>query len=316
MAQKLVLRGLFGGGVILLLILSVVGYWGATSVYFEAVSHFKLQYFVLGLCAFFFFVLTRQLRWTIVSLVLVLVNLAVLVPWYVPDSVPNAARTAPIRLLFANVYVNNMEYDRLKSIIRRERPDLIALAEVTPAWQEALTDLEPLYPYSLAGVGPGQSGMLMYSSRPLTPLSDIDALGISERKILGATVTWEGISFAAIAVHPRPPIGPDLFEERNRFLATVGGYVRDRTAPVVVIGDFNVSLWSPIHQQFSHISGLRNARRGFGILPTWPAHQSLLFIPIDHCFISQDVDVRNFRTGASIGSDHLPILAELSLPQS
>lgn len=289
---------------------------GAVHVYVDAVSHFKLQYFVLGLCALFFFALTRQVQWSVASLALVLLNLAVLLPWYFPDSAPRSPSAVPVRLLFANVYANNTDYDRLKTLIRSERPDIIALAEVTPAWQDALADLEEVYPYSLAGVGPGQAGMLMYSALPLTPLNDLGSLGLSDRELLGATVNWEGVSFAAIAVHPLPPITPGMFEARNRFLQTVGTYAGDRLEPVVMIGDFNVSLWSPIHQQFSRTSGLRNARQGFGILPSWPVHRFPLLIPIDHCFVSNEVHVRTFRTGPRVGSDHLPIVADLSIPQS
>ena len=38
--------------------------------------------------------------------------------------------------------------------------------------------------------------------------------------------------------------------------------------------------------------------------------------PIDHCLVSSEIQVQNFKLGQAIGSDHLPIIAELLIPQS
>lgn len=316
MIQKQFFLRLLGGGVVFLIFLSVAGNLGALNVYLDAVSHFKLQYCLLGLGALFFFALSRQMHWSALSLVLILINLTVLLPWYFPRSSSLSATTVPVRLLFANVYVSNTNYDRLKSLIRTERPDLIALAEATPAWQAALSDLKEIYPYSVEAVEPGRDGMLMYSSLPLTPLKDV---GGSWRQVLGATVERDGVFFTAIAIHPLPPTNSTQFAARNQLLSTVSAYLRkamlENQNPTIVLGDFNISLWSPIYQQFVRESGLQNARRGFGILPTWPIPWLPLLIPIDHCLISPDIQVRAFQTGSEIGSDHLPIIADVSLPQ-
>ena len=61
-------------------------------------------------------------------------------------------------------------------------------------------------------------------------------------------------------------------------------------------------------------SSLRNARQGLGILPThsiFAPQIAALSAPIDRCLVSADVRVKDFRLGPAIGSDHLPIIAEL-----
>ena len=64
-------------------------------------------------------------------------------------------------------------------------------------------------------------------------------------------------------------------------------------------------------------TGLDNARKGFGLLPTWPAFMPWPFlrIPIDHCLVSPDIRVIRMRTGRTIGSDHLPIIVDMAIPR-
>jgi hypothetical protein len=58
-------------------------------------------------------------------------------------------------------------------------------------------------------------------------------------------------------------------------------------------------------------------------IPTWPTEAKfspikpplswLLLIPIDHFLISPEIKVLDIRTGANVGSDHLPLIADLVL---
>ena len=42
----------------------------------------------------------------------------------------------------------------------------------------------------------------------------------------------------------------------------------------------------------------------------------LLTIPIDHCLISRDITVSNLYVGPDLGSDHLPLVADLHIPEA
>lgn len=82
--------------------------------------------------------------------------------------------------------------------------------------------------------------------------------------------------------------------------------------PVILAGDFNMPSDSPmmasLHRQFR--DAFRDAGWGFGYTrPTrWP------FIGIDHILVSPEWDVRSCQVGPDVGSDHLPLLAEVVLP--
>ncbi len=102
--------------------------------------------------------------------------------------------------------------------------------------------------------------------------------------------------------------------QRNRQLAAIGDYVAKVKNPLL-IGDFNVTMWSSYYKVFVSKAGLRNARRSFGIIPTWSTFRPLLYIPIDHCFVGRDMKVLNIRTGRHVGSDHLPLITDLLVPR-
>lgn len=118
-----------------------------------------------------------------------------------------------------------------------------------------------------------------------------------------------------LVVHTVPPHDAQFSDERNRELQRLAQRAREFPKPLVVIGDFNTGMWSPHYQRFERTSELHNARRGFGIVNTFPMDgYALLRVPLDHCFVSSDIAVLNFERGRACGSDHAPIIAELALP--
>jgi endonuclease/exonuclease/phosphatase (EEP) superfamily protein YafD len=92
-----------------------------------------------------------------------------------------------------------------------------------------------------------------------------------------------------------------IFIPGNLQLDGVGQYLQSLESPKLLLGDLNITMWSPYYQQLTRKTGLKNARDGFGILPSWPtsSHRrpflngliSMLAIPIDHCLLSPDLSV-------------------------
>ena len=87
-------------------------------------------------------------------------------------------------------------------------------------------------------------------------------------------------------------------------------------APVLLLGDMNLTPWSPAFADLLQQTGLRDGRLGFGLLPTWPARWGVLGIPIDHALISPAVTIHQMEIGRDVGSDHRPLVIEFSVSGS
>ncbi len=81
----------------------------------------------------------------------------------------------------------------------------------------------------------------------------------------------------------------------------------------MVLGDLNVTPWSPFFRDLLREGALRNARKGYGLRPTWPTMLPPLLIPVDHCLVSSGVTVHDCRAGRNVGSDHYPLVVDFSL---
>jgi endonuclease/exonuclease/phosphatase (EEP) superfamily protein YafD len=295
---------------------SLMGYLSRLHPYLELTSHFKVQYLVIGCITLVFFSLSRKRSGIILSLCCILLNAAVILPWYFPASSSSTAALPKthLRILLANVNVKNQTYAPAIELIQREQPDLFAIIETNQAWLSKLETIKASYPYRLRSPHAESFGVALYSKFPLQP-ETLSVPPEAEDFHLVATVAAQH-PIVAIALHPPPPKNQRLSKQRNQELAAISRYIQTQRMPVVVIGDFNMTLWSPYYQQFTREAGLKDCRQGFGILPTWTTRFPPLYIPIDHCLVSSKITVMNLKIGNNVASDHLPVIAELILSPS
>ncbi len=105
-------------------------------------------------------------------------------------------------------------------------------------------------------------------------------------------------------------------EQRRRESEDAQGAVDGFSESPVLAGDFNLPADSAIYRRYW--SGYRDAFSegglGFGYTE-WPRVRSRFFgIRIDHVLMGSGWRCRRCWVGPDVGSDHLPLLAELSLP--
>ena len=297
---------------VLLTLISITGYLGQFNLYLELTSHFRLQYLIIGFCPLFYFLIKRQ-EWKFsLSLFCLLINLFEIAPWYLPQPNANDIQGQRLRVLQSNVDKYSPQYPKVISLVREEKPDIAVFLEVSEKGAKELEVLQDILPYSFSNQDVKIDGTAIYSKLPLQNTS-VKSLGGGRKSVL-ADITIQGKAISIIAVHPSTAVGQAYFEERNRQLAAIADYVAQVKDPLVV-GDLNVTMWSPYYKHLIAKTGLRNARFGFGILPTWPTFSPLFSIPLDHCLVRRDIKVLNIHTGRQVGSDHLPLITDLLIPR-
>lgn len=337
---------------LILNLVSLGGYFfGQLHPYLELLSHFRGQTLAVGWVGVALFLSLdfwwqRSRRWPTpshalgvsLSLFCLGINLAALVPWYLPPAAPPAAGPV-LRCLVANVYGRNDQYDRLLDLIDRSQPDLIVLLEFTPDWQSALQVLDRNFPHQMPVPRRDSFGAALYSRLPLDQVR-VETLAQSNLPTIVADLTWNDHPFRLYSIHPPPPITAPSFALRNALLKQWATDLQTRDRPVVLAGDWNLSPWSPYYHQFIKQTELHNSSQGFGLQATWPTPgvlpqkvlektgkadrsagfaatspwpwgESFWQIPIDHVLISPEWRSVGFQRGDPIGSDHYPLIVDL-----
>lgn len=220
-----------------------------------------------------------------------------------------------LRLLTSNVLMENEEHERLLRVVRDADPDVVLAVEVDGRWAAALDALAADYPHVVRHPQENYYGMMLLSRLPLHH-ARIDFLVQDDIPSLHTEVELrDGTRVALHGLHPRPPepIRDQESTPRDAELVIVGraiGEADDR--PTVVAGDLNDVAWSRTTQLFLRLSGLLDPRLGRGFYDTYDANTPLLRYPLDHVFCSNHFRLVELRRLPYVGSDHFPILVELS----
>lgn len=291
----------------------------------ELASHFQAQYWIGVTILCLPLLLLRQRQALGVGLFCWVLLSAHLLTWYLPAPQVQAAGPGHFRLLSANLNVRNRNYDTVLALLRKEKPDVAILMEVGQDWISQLQQAKDILPYQFGQGSEYHLGITLLSQVPLQNPAIVSFAPDSTPSIV-SRLTIRNQPLTLIATHPVPPIRPALFHSRNRQFAAIATYLEKLPQPetaIVLAGDLNISPWSPYYRRLVSKTGLVNTRQGSGLLPSWPVANTFsrlpnfllpwLAIPIDHCLISPPLKVAQMRTGPNVGSDHLPLIVDLTL---
>lgn len=282
------------------------GWW-----FLDLYSHFCVQYLACLVLAAAVFAMGRKWRWTAAAGVFAAVNLALVAPFYLGHSADPGA-TPGIRVLSLNVRGSNRETERVLRLVEREKPDVLVLMEVTHRWARELEPLRAEYPHGPLSPLEGNFGLAVLSRQEFLACRPV-RLGRAELPSVLCRLPVGDQVVTLIATHPLPPVTGRYARLRNQQLLDAAALAAAQLGPVAVVGDLNITPWSPWFRALLREGGLSNARRGHGLRPTWPAGRLPLRIPIDHCLVSEGLIPGDLRTGPPVGSDHLPLIVDLAL---
>ena len=257
----------------------------------------------------------RDFRWSAVAAAGALVAALPVAPWYFQGSLAQApVGGTPLRIALSNVYTANTQSARVLQLLEEENVDIAVLQEVDDRWLSELEPLKATLPEVKVIARADNFGIGVWSRLKLEEVRVME-MGPFEVPTIAMQVEVGGRRITVIATHPVPPASAEGSEGRNTQLHELAEHAATSKLPVVVVGDLNTTMWAPAYRRFEKESGLKNVRRGFGVLPTWPAPLRWAGIPLDHCMVSPQIAVSDVRVGKPIGSDHLPLIVDLIIPK-
>ena len=297
------------------ILFTLAGLLGQHAWFLEVFTHFKLQ---LAFCFLGYAVLelaARHHRHAAASMAFAVVNALPALLLFLPSHTHAAPQNAfaHLRILQANILTSNTNTPALLALVASEQPDVVVLQEPDERWLRELAPLTNSYPVFATLARDDNFGAAIYCktnalSADIFLLSDPEGVPSSRARIRvnGKTVT-------VVGTHTPAPYNALMWRDRNSFTRELAQTLRKTEGPLVVTGDFNNTPWSAHFREFLKASGLLDSAQGRGPQPTWPtSYLPLARIPLDHCFHSEDVQILAKRPGSPIGSDHLPLIIDIS----
>jgi vancomycin resistance protein VanJ len=245
--------------------------------------------------------------------------------FFLPRGQEDVATGAEIRVATFNLQAPNEDaVTSLVDIVREVDADVVAVQELSiPAADRFSTALADLYPHQALNPQPeGNAGQGMLSRYPI--LADDYWQAQEEPMPLGhqrVVLEIDGVETVFYNTHPVPPYTPNAgiqSAEHTRALRYLIDQAKDDSAPVILMGDFNMS--DHFHEYRRIVEEFTDAYKavgdiGFGF--TYP-HDKWTGVPplvrLDYVFYSDDWQGISADVWPGSGSsDHAPLVAEVKL---
>lgn len=274
-------------------------------------AHFRVQYALLFLILA---IALFALRAPLLGVVSVAGAVVAAIPIVGYMGVPTAragAGSATFRVVTFNTWFRNHDYAAIGRFLEQMQPDVIVLEELGREQGVRLGEHLHSYPYSHND--PQRHGAVVFARWPIVSAESLPLSSDGPARGARITVDWNGTQVTVLGVHLHWPLGPTNSRRRNAELETIASFAANRTEPLIVAGDFNITPWSRHFRTALQRSGLNDSAAGHGLAPSWPSQFPPLGIRIDHCWTSRHWRSTDVRVGPSLGSDHLPLIADLEM---
>jgi endonuclease/exonuclease/phosphatase (EEP) superfamily protein YafD len=247
----------------------------------------------------------------------------------------------PIKVISINLEHLFLGDEVLQAFLKKENADIIVIQEVLwwlqeRRWQRLGLSVgsagENGYPDYLKV---GELGGLAVYSR--FPIINEDARIIAgklppganvyydaDREILSLTLDTGNVPLHLVVIHPDSPRTKSRWKNKRRYFDEVDRIVEALKAQndgsILAIGDWNSAPWSGRFQETLSKTELKTAYPD-----GWPQTTRFFFdyrlhwilgAPVDQFGISRDIQLINVSLGPHIGSDHLPLIVKLALPET
>ncbi len=278
---------------------------------------FFMPWLLMGLTPIFILalLLRRRAAWILVMPTLVLA--LTYAPLFLPRLTIALAGNEPLKVMSYNVLHSNQQMNEVVAMIKTEQPDVLVMQEVIPeialALRLGLKDMygenEPYHTYE------GWMGQLIVSRYPVTPGETNPDKG----RLQKVTIETSAGQIDVWNIHPRTPL---TWQDQQWQIDNLVQDIKQHQGPLIVAGDLNTTDHSETYQMVERELGNAHWDAGWGFGFTFPSKRPQVrgipvlvpMVRIDHIFYSDHFYVHRAATlDNNAGSDHLPVIAELSI---
>jgi endonuclease/exonuclease/phosphatase (EEP) superfamily protein YafD len=269
----------------------------------ELINH--LRPFLLGgamvLLALAWLVGRRFMRSAAVALTVANLGLALLPLTY--GAADAAGRRPDLRVVTFNMWHKGARAQDTIRFLRESGADVIVLQEAGAAGAIAAA-LGDTYPHAV----PCPAGRCELRLLAKQAFSDS---GRRARSDANPPVVWgrfvrEGFTYEVVGVHLAYPFDPEGQDAHVEWLA---GFLAQRRAALILAGDLNLT---PFSWKLARLASSAGLRRHGTLLMSFPAHEWVPAVLLDNVLSTTDFATVAIRTGPRLGSDHLPVIADLA----
>jgi endonuclease/exonuclease/phosphatase (EEP) superfamily protein YafD len=213
------------------------------------------------------------------------------------------APTSGLTVLALNVWDRLRDTRGIARYLATKPADVVVLSEFGAGKEPLLGELKAAYPYQASCADGWHCSLALLSRLPL------EASGVGRVPADGPDFVWARLagSLTIVGTHLHRPSRNPWRHERQ--MAALAQFLHRIDGPIVLAGDLNTSPWSNSFRRLRAATGLISAST---LIPTWPVWPlPLPQVALDHILVSPELVVMAAGSGPVVGSDHLPVWAQL-----
>ena len=309
-------RTVFKKGNILFLFFLIVCFFSRLNLQFffiDIFSHLGFQILIGGILLFFILLFLKRF-WACVICVLVCIV-------FTADILSSCNHCNAVlkdrsqirnklRLISFNIsYENPVEnFKNIREMILSEKPDIVQFQEFSPQMQDKIKTLRSIFPYSTELNKPkGPFDSLILSKHPLTNTK------VGDNHVVITNLILNEAKISIVGIHLFTGESKKNFNNALQQISYLKTIVSNTNKNLILLGDLNMSSTSKRFAKFLKETNLYTYTSYKNITSTWPAFMpNLLGIQIDHILFSNNFKMVDKKTSNSFGSDHRPLIVELS----
>lgn len=244
-------------------------------------------------------------------------------------SLTESEETVEVSLMTYNLFFGNQNMDRTLQLIEDQNPDILALQEYTPRWDEKISrSLDSGYPYKKTLTSMGAYGIGIYSKFPilsedyLRNSDDLPFAQIVELEIGSKTIQLINTHLASPAIALENPdrffnLLGDNYLFRESQLREISEFATRKSADYslqILIGDLNITHYEPLYRNLRNTWVDLYSKVGEGWGQNFPnSHSFDPFITLDYILAKGAVRPLSMNVIYEGTSDHFPIFGRVEL---